>query len=200
MRPSPFIVWPRYARFAPNNRWAAMLVKTVCDSFEVSEHRVAEHLVAVPGLVARLGPRLGPWRRQVDEPGRLGHRQRPQQHLVEQREDRRVRADPERERDDRDRGDERGLEERPEGKFQVDHRFSAGSDENSGREVYRNVVSPRRMIDASLLERLYRQSEAGRWSVSADAFRSALEASVGVRSLTARPRAGRSSGISTACT
>jgi RNA polymerase sigma-70 factor (ECF subfamily) len=34
------------------------------------------------------------------------------------------------------------------------------------------------MIDASQLERVYRQSEASRWSVSADAFRRALEASV----------------------
>lgn len=33
------------------------------------------------------------------------------------------------------------------------------------------------MIDAPLLERVYRQSDAGRWSVSADAFRRALEAS-----------------------
>jgi RNA polymerase sigma-70 factor, ECF subfamily len=34
------------------------------------------------------------------------------------------------------------------------------------------------MIDASLLERAYRQSDAGRWSVSTDAFRRVLEASV----------------------
>jgi RNA polymerase sigma-70 factor (ECF subfamily) len=34
------------------------------------------------------------------------------------------------------------------------------------------------MIDASLFERVYRQADAGRWSVSADAFRTALEACV----------------------
>ena len=88
---------------------------------EVPEHRVAEHGVAVAGLVARLRAGLRAGRREVDQPRGLLHRQRPQEELVEQREDGRVGPDPERQRDDGDDRDERALEERPERELEVQH-------------------------------------------------------------------------------
>ena len=66
-------------------------------------------------------PRMRPGRREVDEPLRLRHRQRLEQHLVEQRIDRRVRADAERERQDRDDRDERRFEQRSKRQLQIPH-------------------------------------------------------------------------------
>jgi hypothetical protein len=88
---------------------------------QVAEHRIAEHLVAAAGVAARVAPRLGPRRGQVDQPiGRL-HRQRAQQHLVEQRVDGRVGADPECQGQDGDGGDERRARQCPKCELQVAH-------------------------------------------------------------------------------
>ncbi len=89
---------------------------------QVAEHRVAEDLVAVARLVARLGAGLRPRRPQVDEPIGILHRQLLEQDLVEQREDGGVRPDPERERQHGHGGDERRLGERARGELQVGHR------------------------------------------------------------------------------
>ena len=90
-------------------------------ALEVAKHRVAEDFVAVARLIARMRARLGTGRRKVDQPIRLGHRQRLEEDLVETGKDRGVRADAERQRHNRDDRDERGLEERPEGELRVDH-------------------------------------------------------------------------------
>ena len=86
---------------------------------EIAEHRVAEHRFTVPGLAAGIGtlPRSG--RRQVDQLTRPLHRERTQQCLIEQREDRGVRADAKGKREDGDDRDERRLEETADGKLQV---------------------------------------------------------------------------------
>ena len=66
-------------------------------------------------------PGLGPGAaRFTSSRGRL-HRQRPQQHLVEDREDCGVGADAERQREDRDGGDEPGAEQCAERELQIDH-------------------------------------------------------------------------------
>jgi hypothetical protein len=46
-------------------------------------------------------------------------RQRPEQQLIEERKNGCVRADPERQRKDGDRGNERRLEQRPEREFEI---------------------------------------------------------------------------------
>ena len=80
--------------------------------FEVAEHRVAEDLVAPAGLAARLRPRLRAGRRQVDQPRRFLDRQRPQEELLEEREDRGIGPDAQGEGGNGDGGDERCAEER----------------------------------------------------------------------------------------
>ncbi len=65
-------------------------------ALEVAKHRVAEDLVAVARLIARVRAGLGTGRREVDQPIRLGHRQRLEEDLVETGKDRGVRADTER--------------------------------------------------------------------------------------------------------
>ena len=60
---------------------------------EVTEHLVAEDLVATARLAARGRARFGSGGGQVDELLRRLDRQGPQQNLIEEREDRRVRAD-----------------------------------------------------------------------------------------------------------
>ena len=50
---------------------------------------------------------------------RIGDRQRPQQHRVDQAEDRRVRADAQRQRQDGDEAESGALDEHPEGVFEV---------------------------------------------------------------------------------
>ena len=68
---------------------------------EIAEHRIAEDLVAPAGAVAAGRPRLGSRGLEVDEPFRRGDRQRTQQHLAEDGEDRRVRSNAEGQRQDR---------------------------------------------------------------------------------------------------
>ncbi len=81
---------------------------------EVAEHGIAEGVVAVAGLVARGPAGLRPWRAEVHQPRRVLHRQRPEQHVVEDREDRGVRADAEGNRPHGHGGHERRLRQRAE--------------------------------------------------------------------------------------
>jgi hypothetical protein len=76
---------------------------------EIPEHRVAEHFVAVAGVVARVAAVLRSGRLEVGQPRGIGHRERLEQQLVEERKDGGVRADAQRQRKDRDDGDERVL-------------------------------------------------------------------------------------------
>ena len=96
--PSPLIVWPRYARLAPNVRWAASPRKHLLRLLEVAEHRVAEDLVAAALVVAGLRARFRPGIGQVDQLIRRRHRQPAQQHLVEQRKNGGVRPNAQRQR------------------------------------------------------------------------------------------------------
>ena len=91
---------------------------------EVPVHRIAEDVVAIAFCAreaARVGSGLRGRRQEVHEPSRIGNRQRPQEHLIEQRKDRGVCADPERQRGDGDDGDERRLEERPQSELEIGH-------------------------------------------------------------------------------
>ncbi len=100
---------------------------------QIPEHRVAEDLVAASLVVARLRPRLGARVGEVDQLVRRLHRECPQQHLVEERKDRGVGADAERERDDRDERDERRSEQGAKCQAQVGH---GECDVNRALEVY----------------------------------------------------------------
>ena len=71
--------------------------------------------------------------RKVDQARRLLNRQRPEQRLVEEGEDRRVRADPERQRNDRHGRHERGLEESAKGELEM--HVLRSSNELSDRDV-----------------------------------------------------------------
>jgi hypothetical protein len=90
-------------------------------ALEIAEHRVAENLVAAAGLAAGIGPRLRPRRAEVHQLVRARDRKRPQKHLVEERENRRIGADPEGQREDRDRGHERRFEQGAQGQANVGH-------------------------------------------------------------------------------
>lgn len=52
-------------------------------TLQIAEHRIAEHLLAVAGLVAAVASRLGARRAEVHQHVWIGDRQRTQQHLVE---------------------------------------------------------------------------------------------------------------------
>ena len=78
---------------------------------QVAEHRVAEHLVASAGPVAEVRAGLRSRRLEIHQPIRLDDRQRTQQQLAVEGEDRRVGPDPESQRHDRDAGDDRGLDQ-----------------------------------------------------------------------------------------
>ena len=90
-------------------------------ALQVAEHRVAERLVAGARVVAVAGSRLRAGGREVDQPVRVGHRQRAQHELAVQGEDRGVRADAEGQRQDRDAGDDRGLEQHAQRQPDVGH-------------------------------------------------------------------------------
>ena len=76
-------------------------------AFEVTEHWVApDDPVTAPRLVAGVVALDGPWEIQVDQFVGRRDRERSQQDLVEERVDRGIRADAERERKDRDPVDE----------------------------------------------------------------------------------------------
>ena len=95
--------------------------KDLLRALEISEHRIAEDLFAVAGRPARRRPWLGPWRGQIDQRPRILDRQRPEQELVEQREDGGVRADSQGQRQDRHDGHERCFEQSAEGESQLSH-------------------------------------------------------------------------------
>jgi hypothetical protein len=96
-------------------------------ALEVAEHGVRDTRSHSPAWLHDCEPRLGSGAPDVDEPRRLLHGQRAQQHLVEEREGRRVGADPERQRDHRHRGDEGRLEEPSERELEVGHVVPTGS-------------------------------------------------------------------------
>ncbi len=91
------------------------------NALQVPKHRVAEDRVAGAGLTARYRPAARSGRHEVDESLRLWHVQRPQQGLIEDRENRDVRADAKRHRQHRNRRHDGRLEERPKGKSQFMH-------------------------------------------------------------------------------
>ena len=78
---------------------------------QVTEHRVAEYLVAPARPVATGQAGLRPRRLEIHQALRLDDRQRTQQKLAVEGEDRRVGPDAESQRHDRDAGDDRGLDE-----------------------------------------------------------------------------------------
>ena len=88
---------------------------------QVAEHQVAEHLIAVTRLVARLRPGLGTRRAQVDQPLRRLDGQGAHEHLVEERVNGGVGPDAEGERHDRHRRDEGALEQGTERELDVSH-------------------------------------------------------------------------------
>ena len=101
-------------------------------ALQIPKHRVAEGLLAIAGLVAGCRPRLGSRRPEVYEGVGLGHGERAQEDLVEQREDRRVRAEPESERHHRDQAHERGSREGPKRQPKIAHvRIGRGVAEKS---------------------------------------------------------------------
>ena len=71
-------------------------------ALQVAEHRIAEHFLAVPRHVAGGLAVVRSRRGELDEPVGMRHRQRLEEHLVEERIDRRIRADAERQREDSD--------------------------------------------------------------------------------------------------
>ena len=88
---------------------------------EIAKHRIAEYFVAVAGVVHDCDPGFGSGRGEVDQPLRLAHRKRAEKHLVEHREDRRVRADAKRQRENGDDRHERRPKQRAEREPQVEH-------------------------------------------------------------------------------
>ena len=105
---------------------------------EIAEHRITEDRLRAAGVVARLGSRLRAGRRQVDQPPRVLHRQGPEQHLVEQREDRGIRANAKPQRDDGHDGDEWRSEQRPERELDALHevvRLNTGTRRFSTRNL-----------------------------------------------------------------
>ena len=88
---------------------------------QVAEHRVAEHLVAA--ALARATGRAGlrPRGLEIHEPLRLEDRQRTQQELAVEGEDRGVRPDAQSQRHDRHGRDDRGLDEHAQRQPNVGH-------------------------------------------------------------------------------
>src|SRR5690606_9896522 len=104
---------------------------------EVAEHGVAEDGGAVAGDVAARAV-LGARRGEVDQPFRLVHRKRPEQDLLEEGEDRRVGADPQRKGQYGNAGHERRPTQRTEGESQVVHDVLV-----DGPEWFTTTASPR---------------------------------------------------------
>ncbi len=93
--------------------------------------RAAEHvLIVADGFPERIGERVAALRaRQGDELVGVTHRERLEHHRVEDAEDRGVRTDPERQREDGDEGERRGRAERPQRVAHVaDHRVEPGEE------------------------------------------------------------------------
>ncbi len=94
-------------------------------AFEIPEHRVADDDPTAAGAVAGHAAGLRTWRLQIHEFTRTGDRQGAYQDDVEEGEDRGVRADPERERQGRDRSHERRFQQRAARILQVRHGTSS---------------------------------------------------------------------------
>ncbi len=60
---------------------------------QIPEHRITEDYVTVTRIIAGLRARFGTWCREIDQLLRILNRQSGQKHLIEEREDSRVRAD-----------------------------------------------------------------------------------------------------------
>ena len=91
-------------------------------ALEVTEHRVAEHVVASAGVVVATRPWLRSRAIEVDEPLGLDDGQRAQEELAVEGEDRRVGPNAQGERHDRHAGDERRLGQHAEPESDVGHR------------------------------------------------------------------------------
>ncbi len=89
----------------------------------IGEHRVLRAPIEVirPAHPLLLDAPLGTALPQRDQPVRLGIRQRPEQHAIDDAEDRRVRPDAQREREHGDGGEAGVLQQLAEGEFEVLH-------------------------------------------------------------------------------
>ena len=91
------------------------------------EHVVSVAKVHVQGVGERREGGVLPHQVDVEDPLRLRHRQRTEQHRVDQAEDGRVRPDAERQRQDRDGGETRPLDQHSDRVAQVSgDRFNPG--------------------------------------------------------------------------
>ncbi len=66
------------------------------------------------------------WAAEEDELFGIPDRQAPQQHFVDEREDGGIRADPQRDRQERDRSEQRRADEAPQGVAQIASQVSHG--------------------------------------------------------------------------
>ena len=112
-------------------------------ALEVAEHRVAEHDLAAACLRAALHTGLGAGCAEVDQLLRFGDRERTEQDLVEEREDRRVGADAESQREDRDRGHEWRLQQHARRELQILHHSAGKRGPRVGRRGYQRFDTPR---------------------------------------------------------
>ena len=104
------------------------------EALQIAEHRIAEERVAGPLDAARFRPRLGSGRDQIHEAVGIGHRQWPEQKLVELREHRRICADAERQRQHCHRGETGSATKHPQRVAEV---LAARSAMNSVRIIRR---------------------------------------------------------------
>jgi hypothetical protein len=80
-------------------------------ALQVPEHQVAEDSVARPRLAARNRPAARAWRHEINQALGLVHGQRAQQYVIEDRKDRDVRTNAERDREHGNGGHNGGFEE-----------------------------------------------------------------------------------------
>ena len=90
-------------------------------TFEILEHRIAEHFIAIARLTAILRTRFRARCPEIHEAIGRRHRQRLQQDFIEQREDGGVRTDAERQRRDRNGRHEGRLQQHANGKPDMSH-------------------------------------------------------------------------------
>ena len=107
-------------------------------ALEVTEHRVAEDLLAITRLAARGRARVGAGGAEVDELLRRFDRKGHQQDLIEERKDGGIRADSEAEREHRHGRHEGCLGERAQGELQLRHANLCG---RQGSEKRRSGAS-----------------------------------------------------------
>ncbi len=107
------------------SRCAAMPTNGPSKPLEIAEHRIAENLVARADVAARRAALLAARRQEIHELVRRRHAQLAQQHLLVDREDRRVDAEAERQRRDDD-----------------DREHAAAARSRAGRTERRSADSP----------------------------------------------------------